>query len=88
MTRKKRSVFKVMALNLIIFVIIFGAVFFGVQFVTKTGIFRIPGVVYYDESLNDSELELLKSIFTEPQLNFSRKCSCRGILNTLLYKKI
>ena len=40
-------------------------VFFGVQWFTKTGIFRIPGVVYYDESLNADELEILAGIFTE-----------------------
>ena len=40
-------------------------VFFGVQWFTKTGIFRVPGVVYYDESLSESELEILQGIFTE-----------------------
>ena len=39
--------------------------FFGIQYITKTGIFKIPGVVYYDESLNSEELEVLQSIFTE-----------------------
>ena len=38
---------------------------FGIQFITKTGFFRVPGVVYYDESLSETELEELKSIFTE-----------------------
>ncbi|MBR3228627.1 CapA family protein [Candidatus Saccharibacteria bacterium] len=51
--------------GLTVFIVIFLLAFFGIQFFTKTGIFRIPGVVYYDESLNASELELLKSIFTE-----------------------
>lgn len=40
-------------------------VFFGVQWFTKTGVFRIPGVVYYDESLNSDELAKLEAIFTE-----------------------
>lgn len=40
-------------------------VFFGVQWFTKTGIFRIPGVVYYDDSLSDSERQILYEIFTE-----------------------
>ena len=40
-------------------------VFFGVQFVTKTGFFKVPGVVYYDESLTDSERGLIEGIFTE-----------------------
>lgn len=50
---------------LVVFLMVFAAVFFGVQFITKTGVFRIPGVVYYDDSLNESELEILGSIFTE-----------------------
>lgn len=47
------------------FILLFAVVFFGVQFISKTGIFRIPGVVYYDESLDDSELEFLSNYFTE-----------------------
>ena len=42
-----------------IFALVFAGTFFGVQYFTKTGIFRIPGVVYYDESLNDDELTVL-----------------------------
>ena len=38
---------------------------FGIQFFTKTGIFRIPGVVYYDETLKEEEIDYLKSIFTD-----------------------
>ena len=52
-------------LGLFFFVIFFGIAFLGIQFFTKTGIFRIPGVVYYSEDLNESELALLNSIFTE-----------------------
>ncbi|MBQ9484955.1 CapA family protein [Candidatus Saccharibacteria bacterium] len=47
------------------FLVLFVAVFFGVQFFTKTGIFRIPGVVYYDEALDDEELAFFQEIFTE-----------------------
>lgn len=47
------------------FVVAFVAVFFGVQFFTKTGIFRIPGVVIYDESLNEELITELGSIFTD-----------------------
>ena len=50
---------------IISFVIVAVAVFFGVQYFTKTGIFRIPGVVYYDESLTEDEVALFESIFTE-----------------------
>lgn len=47
------------------FIVAFVAVFFGVQFFTKTGIFRIPGVVIYDESLNEELITELGSIFTD-----------------------
>ena len=42
-----------------------GGVFIGGQYITKTGLFRIPGVVYYDESLSETEKAKLESIFTE-----------------------
>ena len=61
---RKRS-FKTFSIGLLVFVLVFVAAFFGIQFFTKTGIFRIPGVVYYDESLNEEELSLLETIFTE-----------------------
>lgn len=48
-----------------IFVVVFVGAFFGIQFFTKTGIFRVPGVVYYDESLKPEELTKLQAIFTE-----------------------
>ncbi len=48
-----------------IFVLVFVGTFFGVQYFTKTGVFRIPGVVYYDESLNDDELAVLAEILTD-----------------------
>ena len=44
---------------------VFAGAFFGIQFFTKTGIFRVPGVIYYDDSLNDSELTVLGSMFTD-----------------------
>lgn len=40
-------------------------VFFGIQFFTKTGVFRIPGVVYYDDSLTEDEKSFFQTIFTE-----------------------
>ncbi|MBQ3263768.1 CapA family protein [Candidatus Saccharibacteria bacterium] len=65
MEKRKGSGAKVVLGGIIGFVIMFAAVFFGVQFFTKTGIFRIPGVVYYDESLLDTEVAMLSEIFTE-----------------------
>lgn len=52
-------------ISFIIFVLAFALVFFGVQWFTKTGVFKIPGEVIYADSLNESELSLLKSIFTD-----------------------
>ena len=46
--------------GLIVFALVFAGTFFGVQYFTKSGIFRVPGVVYYDESLNDEELDIIK----------------------------
>lgn len=65
MIRRKRSGVKIFLVGLAIFVVVFVAAFFGIQFFTKTGIFRIPGVVYYDESLNADELAKLSTIFTK-----------------------
>ena len=65
MARNKKHPFKTFITGLICFVAIFAVVFFGIQFVTKTGIFKIPGVVYYGEGLNETELGILKNIFNE-----------------------
>ena len=65
MQRRKRSRLKRLLVTLVVFVLIGVGVFFGVQWFTKTGIFRIPGVVYYDESLSADELEVLGEIFTD-----------------------
>ena len=63
--RRKRSRAKMFFGGLMIFVVVFVGAFFGIQFFTKTGIFRVPGVVYYDESLKPEELTKLQAIFTE-----------------------
>lgn len=65
MVRKKRSRAKSFFSVVIIFGVVFAAALFGIQFITKTGFFRIPGVVYYDESLNADERSVLESIFTD-----------------------
>ncbi len=65
MARKKRNRVKYFLVAIVLFVVMFGGAFFGIQFFTKTGIFRIPGVVYYDDSLTDGETQLLKNIFTD-----------------------
>ncbi|MBR3230594.1 CapA family protein [Candidatus Saccharibacteria bacterium] len=64
MTRKNHRWLR--ALGIIsLFVVVFILIFFGIQFLTKTGVFKIPGVVNYDDSLNADELGALESIFTE-----------------------
>ena len=65
MELRKRSRSKFFSSVFLIFGAVFVTALFGIQFITKTGFFRIPGVVYYDESLNDSELEVLHSIFND-----------------------
>lgn len=65
MTGRKKRGGKIIALSLVGFASVFAATFLGVQYFTKTGIFRVPGVVYYDESLNENEIDVLSGIFTE-----------------------
>ena len=65
MAERRRSRKGGIFFGVLVFVIVCALVFFGVQFFTKTGIFRIPGVVYYDESLKSDEIEILKTIFTD-----------------------
>lgn len=62
--KKSRKV-KLIIACVMLFIIITCGVFFGTQYFTKTGIFKIPGVVYYDSSLSEDENNLLRSIFTE-----------------------
>lgn len=56
---------KKVILSFALFVLVGGAAFFGIQFVTKTGIFKIPGVVYLNDSLSDDEKSILNDIFNE-----------------------
>lgn len=53
-------------LSALLFVVVFGLAFVGIQYFTKTGIFKVPGVVYYQEDeLDPGEVELIKKIFTD-----------------------
>lgn len=65
MSKKKTNKLKNILLCFFGFTIITLGTFFGVQFFTKTGIFRIPGVVYYDGPFDEQTENKLKSIFTE-----------------------
>ncbi|MBQ3433315.1 CapA family protein [Candidatus Saccharibacteria bacterium] len=51
--------------GLLIVLLVAGGVFIGAQWVTKTGLFKVPGVVYYGESLNNEEKQTLKGLFTD-----------------------
>ena len=65
MKRKKGGKTKQVIVTVFVFALVSLGVFFGIQFFTKTGVFRIPGVVYYDDNLSAEELAILKEIFTE-----------------------
>ena len=62
---RKRKLLKSAFGSVFLFILVGAVAFFGVQFITKTGIFKIPGVVYYDESLSEDEKAAAESIFTE-----------------------
>lgn len=62
------------------FFVMFFAVFFGVQFITKTGVFKIPGVVEYDASLFEAEVDMLENIFAEKVLDADVKISAKNVL--------
>lgn len=65
MNERKRSNVKHMVLLGVGFLAMFAVAFIGIQFLTKTGIFKVPGIVKYDETLIESELAELKTIFTD-----------------------
>lgn len=65
MSRRRNSLLRTGIGKVLIFGLILLVVCFGFQFFTNTGVFHVPGVVYYDESLSNDEVEFLKNIFTE-----------------------
>lgn len=65
MSRGRKGHEKYIWIMIIGFLIMFCGVFFGVQFITKTGFFQVPGVVNIDASLSDEEKALMEGIFTE-----------------------
>ena len=65
MIRKRRINARFFLVGSLVFLLVGVGVFFGIQFFTKTGIFRVPGIVYYDDSLEENELSVLKTIFTD-----------------------
>ena len=65
MVRRAKKRIGFLVVSLMIFVVIAAGVFLLAQFITKTGLFKIPGVVYYDESLSEEELTVLHDLFNE-----------------------
>lgn len=65
MNRRKSHKWRNLLLATIGTIIVATGVFFGVQFATKTGVFRVPGVVYYGENLFEEEKIMLQNIFTD-----------------------
>lgn len=63
--RRQKNRFKNLFIKMLIFLVVFACCFLGFQFFTKTGLFHVPGVVYYDGELSEEEISLLKGIFTE-----------------------
>lgn len=64
MAHKRKTGLKIFT-SIFFIVLIAAGVTFGIQFFTKTGLFRIPGVVYYGEGLNSDETAVLESVFTK-----------------------
>ena len=62
--KRVRKTGKIIIILIALAIVSVGA-FFGVQFFTKTGIFRIPGVVYYNDSLTSDETRIFENIFDE-----------------------
>lgn len=65
MTKRKTHKFGITIICLVSFAIIAVGTLLGVQFFTKTGIFRIPGVVYYDGPFDEETENKLKAVFTD-----------------------
>lgn len=51
--------------SLAIFAAAFALAYVGIRFFTGGGFFHKPGVVYYDESLDEDQLGILRGIFTD-----------------------
>ena len=81
MTKRHRALIKYIIGGVIGAAVIAVGVCFLVQYMTKTGVFRVPGVVYYDESLNEEELAKVQGIFTEEvDLDYDVTISAKNVL--------
>lgn len=65
MVRRERKRKSFLIVVVFLLVIGFTGVFFGMQYLKKTGIFKQVGTITYDDSLIESEKDFLKKYFTE-----------------------
>lgn len=63
--RRRRNRTKFFLTGVAVFAAVFAIGVIGLQWITKTGIFHIPGVVHYGDNLSASETSALQRIFTE-----------------------
>ena len=65
--KKERQVGRVIGV-ILVFVIAAVAGVFLVQYVTKTGVFRVPGKLIFEESVSDAEKEEISQVFANVEL--------------------
>lgn len=66
MTRRKQNRTKLFLTSIGLFIVVFVVAFIGVQWFTKTGIFKVPGrVIYEEDQLLPEQVEIIKGIFTD-----------------------
>lgn len=65
MARQRRSRNKRPLISLITFAVVAALAFIGIQYLTKTGLFKVPGVVKYADGLDQSIITGLSNIFTD-----------------------
>ena len=67
MTKRRRKPSRSkFCLAVVLFGVVFGLAFVGIQYFTKMGIFKVPGVVYYQEDeLDPGVVKLIQRIFTD-----------------------
>lgn len=58
---------KKICLGIFSFILAGATVFFGIQFVTKTGVFKVPGELIFADEVLDSEAEAIRKLFEVPE---------------------
>ncbi|MEE0888444.1 MAG: CapA family protein [Candidatus Saccharimonadaceae bacterium] len=62
---RRRNRRRMIIFGLALFIAAFALVYVGIRFFTGAGIFHKPGVVYYEEGLDEDQLDILRGIFTD-----------------------